>query len=125
MTGDEKRRRATRDAQATKDPEAERAAEAAALRAGDASGHPLAPYVGQWVYLETWKMNYRGVLVGLPRIDGSTWLALHPCYRVGDWSLERPTSEARQETSDECPSLIPLEAAVSELSLQRPTWPRA
>ncbi len=124
MTGDQKRRTKAREAAATGDQAAMAAAEAAALRAGDAGGHPLAPFVGRWIYLETWKMNYRGILIGLPRVDGSTWLAIHPCWRVGDWSLAGPTSEAQEETTEEAPTMIPLEAACAHLSLQRAAWPK-
>jgi hypothetical protein len=116
---DEKRRRAERDAAVGLVDKASVAHEFA--RAGL---HPLASRVGDWLLVETWKMNYRGCLVDVVNIDGQTTLAFHPMYRVGDYGADGPVAEARMETAPDKPSLLPW-SSVAELSTMPLQWTRA
>lgn len=125
---DEDRRKRQREAE--KDPgSAESRARQAAEdeRATGALGleRYLNTFIGQWIYVEGVKMNYRGVLVGLAYYSGDgTQLLVTPCHRVGDWG-DYPT-EANEEvmtSTPDHPRAIPW-GSVTEFGLMQAHWPK-
>ena len=119
---DETRRKRERDAKASGEP----AAQAAALRAAERSApwtklEYLQALVGHWIYVETAKLNYRGVLLGCtPEGD----LLMSPCFRTGDWGDEpSPQYEERMESGPEHPRLVAW-GGICELGLMQAHWPK-
>lgn len=123
MTTDERKRKAARDAQS--DP-TDPLLQAQAANERDRSGAErteavfLREHVGQWVYFETVRINYRGLLkeVEIDALGNPTSLILNPCYRIGAWQIESVTSECH----------MPGERAVRwagvlEFGTQLPRWP--
>ena len=86
----------------------------------------LATFCGQWVYAETWKMNYRGVLKDVTtEPTGAVVLLLDPCYRVGEWQ-DGPdeATEEKMETTPAHPRLMRWEG-VAEFGLIQAHWPKS
>lgn len=120
---DERKRKAQRDAQRDPtDPLLQAQAGAEAARSGEETEVAfLRAHVGQWIYFETVRINYRGLLrrVCADALGNPTSLIVDPCYRVGVWQIESVTSECH----------MPGERAIRwdavlEFGPQLPRWPR-
>jgi hypothetical protein len=95
----------------------------AATRAGDSLVSFIAGFIGQWVYIEGVKLNYRGVLQDVT-VDGSgrpSSLLMNPCARTGEWN-DFPKDEY-EETMNGTRAL-PWDT-VCDFGAMQAHWPKA
>lgn len=83
----------------------------------------LARYVGKWVYAETYKMNYRGVLIDIvPEPQGGLVLVFSTLIRVGEWGDDPAEDyEEPMEATAEHPRLLRWDS-VTDFGLQQAHW---
>lgn len=121
---DSERRRKARDGAASGDFSASVAVD---TRSGFGLIGHLGRFIGQWVYLEGYKMNYRGVLLdvipGTSNADAQ--LVFSPLFRVGEWGDEPDgTYEEEMESSQEFPRIVPF-GSVTDFGLMQAHWPKS
>lgn len=80
----------------------------------------LRDLLGEWIYTEGVRINYRGRLVGLAAGGcGDLTLVVEPCYRVGVWTMEGLTNEVLMP--GRC--LLPFGAMI-HVGPHPATWPK-
>ncbi len=106
---DERRQKAARDARAAGDGEAMARAEADRRRAGHGIAGFLDALVGQSIYVEGVRINYRGTLREvLYHADGApAGLILAPCQRVSYFTQQGPNQSYTYTHTE--PRLVPYE----------------
>ena len=106
---DEKRRKAERDARAAGDQDAMSRAEADKRRAGVGVGGFLEALIGQAIYVEGVRINYRGTLREvLYYADGApAGLVMAPCQRVSYFGKNGPDTNYTYTHTE--PRLVPYE----------------
>lgn len=125
---DEDNRRAERAANANGTTALEEAKiNANATRAGTSLAAILARFVGRWIYAETYKMNYRGLLAGVVTNGAGdpTALLFSILYRTGEWGNQPDaTYEENMEASEGFPRVIQWDS-VTDFGLQQTHWPKS
>lgn len=104
------------------DPDAMRKANVDQVRYGEGVVGHMRTLIGQWIYVEGVKLNYRGILVdlvtnGAGMLEG---LLMEPCSRVGEWG-DQP--EEQYEETMQGLRLIPY-GTVCDVGLQQAHWPK-
>ena len=119
---DEQKRRAERDALTSGDLMSAARANNERNRAGEGLLAWLEQFVGQWVYAETYKMNYRGVLKAVlsDSMAKPTGLLFSQLSRVGDWS-DQPNETYEETMSGE--RYLAWDG-VCEFGAQQAHWPK-
>lgn len=120
---DEKARKKARDAKAAGDVVGMESAAVHSGRSGAGELGWLLPHLDTWIYVETVKMNYRGVLreVLVDGMNQPSALVMEPCYRVGEWDRSGPT--AQYEMLMEGPHAVRY-GTVGEIGPMHKSWPR-